>query len=222
MNDTLTHKEAFELLPWYVNRSLDEDERRDVREHLSTCLVCRREVTFLERLDRAVVASPDVDFSPKRSFSGLMEQIDASEGPLARRMHASLLAGLRSLRTAHPLLRGALLVQTAVILLAAFLLLRMPLPDSAPSFETLTDAPATLTPPDPASARLRVVFADDASMSEVQALLQLLDARVVEGPSSVGAFAIDVPAGKGADALEELRANGRVRFAGPALAGEPQ
>jgi len=66
------------------------------------------------------------------------------------------------------------------------------------------------------------VFADDASMSEVQALLQLLDARVVDGPSSVGAFAIDVPAGKGADALEELRANGRVRFAGPALAGEPQ
>jgi len=221
MNDTLTHKEAFELLPWYVNRSLDEDERRDVREHLSTCLVCRREVTFLERLDRAVVASPDVDFSPKRSFSGLMEQIEVSEGPLARRMHASLLTGLRSLRTAHPLLRGALVVQAAMILLAAFLLLRMPLPDSAPSFETLTDAPAALTP-DPASARLRVVFVDGASMSEVQALLQLLDARVVDGPSSVGAFAIDVPAGKGADALEELRANGRVRFAGPALAGEPQ
>ena len=221
MNDTLTHKEAFELLPWYVNQTLDEDERRDVRTHLSNCLVCRREVTFLERLDRAVVASSDVDFSPKRAFSGLMEQIDASEGPLARRMQASLLAGLRSLRTAHPLLRGALLVQTAVILLAAFLLLRVPLPDSAPSFETLTDAPAALTA-DPASARLRVVFADDASMSEIQALLRLLDARVVDGPSSVGAFAIDVPAGKGADALEELRANGRVRFAGPALAGEPQ
>jgi len=107
-----------------------------------------------------------------------------------------------------------------MILLAAFLLLRMPLPDSAPSFETLTDAPAALTPPDPASARLRVVFADDASMSEVQALLQLFDARVVDGPSSVGAFAIDVPADRGIDALDELRANARVRFAGPALAGE--
>ena len=31
MNDTLTHKEAFELLPWYVNGTLAEDERRDVR-----------------------------------------------------------------------------------------------------------------------------------------------------------------------------------------------
>ena len=59
-------------------------------------------------------------------------------------------------------------------------------------------------------------------MSEVQTLLQLLDAHVVDGPSSVGAYAIDVPAGRSADALDTLRADARVRFAGPALAGAQQ
>jgi anti-sigma factor RsiW len=221
MNDTLTHKEAFELLPWYVNRTLDEDERRDVRAHLSTCLVCRREVSFLERLDRVIVASPDVDFSPKRSLSGLLERIDAAEGPLARRLWAGLGSGLRALRVAHPVLRGALLVQAAVILLAAFLLLRAPLPGTAPSFETLTDAPVAISG-DAGNTRLRVVFADDASVSEIQALLQGVDAHIVDGPSSVGAFAIDVPASAGENALDALRSSGRVRFAGPAVAGEPQ
>ena len=116
MKDTLTHREAFELLPWYVNRTLEEDERQEVRGHLGNCLVCRREVAFLERLDRAVVASPDVDFTPKRAFAGLWQRIDAAEGPLPRRLWQGLLAGGRALRVAHPLLRGALLVQTAVIL----------------------------------------------------------------------------------------------------------
>jgi hypothetical protein len=33
---------ADELLPWYLNGTLDEEERRDVREHLADCEGCRR------------------------------------------------------------------------------------------------------------------------------------------------------------------------------------
>jgi hypothetical protein len=33
--------QAIELLPWLLNGSLREDERREVREHLLTCLSCR-------------------------------------------------------------------------------------------------------------------------------------------------------------------------------------
>jgi hypothetical protein len=221
MNERLTHKEAFELLPWYVNETLEEDERRDVRAHLGNCLVCRRELAFLERLDEAVAASPDFDFAPQRGFSALMQRIDVAEAPLARRWWGGLMSGLRALRVAHPVLRSALVVQAAMILLGGFLLLRIPLPDRAPRFETLTEA-STPVATEPGSARLRVVFAPEVEMSDVQALLQSGGARIVDGHSSVGAFAVDVPADAGAAWLERLRSDARVRLAEPAVAGAAQ
>lgn len=33
---------AIELLPWYLNGTLDESERREVREHLAGCEACRQ------------------------------------------------------------------------------------------------------------------------------------------------------------------------------------
>ena len=116
------------------------------------------------------------------------------------------------MRAAHPALRGTLLVQSALILIAAVLLLRAPLPDRAPRFETLSDAPA-LGIADPAAARLRVVFAPDAPVSHVSALLYSAGARVVGGPSSAGVYTIDVPAAASGPVLERLRADGQVRFA---------
>jgi hypothetical protein len=221
MNEPLSHKDAFELLPWYVNETLEEDERREVRTHLSNCLVCRRELAFLERLDEAVTTSPDFDFTPQRGFSALMQRIDMAEAPLARRWWSSLTSGLRTLHAAHPVLRGALVVQAAMILLAVFLLVRIPLLDRTPSFETLTDASAPVAA-ELGNARLRVVFAPEVAMSDVQALLQSGGARIVDGPSSVGAFAIDVPADASAAWLERLRSDARVRFAEPAVAGAAQ
>jgi anti-sigma factor RsiW len=218
--NSLTHKEAFELLPWYVNETLEEDERRDVRAHLSNCLVCRRELAFLEQLDHAIVESPDVDFTPQRSFAALMRRIDIAEAPLPQRLWAKVRAGMQELRSAHPVLRGTLVVQTAMILLAAFLLVRMPLPDRSPSFETLSDAPVAVAA-DPASARLRVVFAPDVTINDVEALLGA-GARIVDGPSSVGAFAIDVPSAASDEWLERLRTDARVRFAEPAVSGVGQ
>ena len=64
--------------------------------------------------------------------------------------------------------------------------------------------------------------APEVEMSDVQALLQSGDARIVDGPSSVGAFAVDVPADAGAAWLERLRSDARVRLAEPAVAGAAQ
>jgi len=220
MND-LSHKEAFELLPWYVNETLEEDERREVRAHLSNCLVCRRELAFLEQLDEAVVTSPDVDFTPQRAFASLMQRIDTSEAPVAQRIWASLASGLHALRGAHPVLRSALLVQTAMILLGVFLLLQIPEPDRTPRFETLSEA-ATPVATEAGNARLRVVFAPDVAVSDVEALLLAGGAHIVDGPSKVGAFAIDVPADESSGWLERLRTDDRVRFAEPVTDGATQ
>ena len=215
MNGQLPHKDAFELLPWYVNGTLDPDEHRDVRAHLSHCLVCRRELGFLERLEREVVTSPDRDPALQRGLADVMLRIETAQAPLARRLWAAIATAVRS---SHPLLCGALVVQTAALALVAFLLVRSPSPDDA-TFETLSDAPV-LSVPAQGQVRLRVVFGPEMSVADLDALLRAAGARVVDGPSSVGAYAIEVPDDASAALLEDLRADTRVSFAEPAVVGD--
>ena len=39
-----THHEAESLLPWFVNGTLDDEERRQVAQHLEDCAHCRSEM----------------------------------------------------------------------------------------------------------------------------------------------------------------------------------
>jgi len=53
------HRELQELLPWYVNGTLESSEREAVERHLQTCAACRRELEELRGLQAAVAAAPE-------------------------------------------------------------------------------------------------------------------------------------------------------------------
>lgn len=57
MNDPSTHPQ--DLLPWYVNGSLSDVERRQVETHLQQCADCRAEVGFLQSLGKVVREDTD-------------------------------------------------------------------------------------------------------------------------------------------------------------------
>src|SRR5205085_9113021 len=52
----MTHREAIEVLPWYVNATLEAGERRAVEEHLKDCAECRQEVLELRAIQSAEIA----------------------------------------------------------------------------------------------------------------------------------------------------------------------
>jgi len=53
------HRAIAELLPWWVNGTLDAEEARRVEEHLEHCEPCRRQVVLLSELDEAVTDGAD-------------------------------------------------------------------------------------------------------------------------------------------------------------------
>ena len=74
------HRRVWDLLPWYVNGTLDENDLMDVELHLEDCSSCRVELTNEKRLGLAVRSSEEFAFSHERAFSRLgLDEIKVDE-----------------------------------------------------------------------------------------------------------------------------------------------
>jgi hypothetical protein len=243
-----------ELLPWYVNGTLEAGPGGDVDRvegHLAGCGACRDELALCREMATAIPAGESLaPASHPARLARLMERLDepAADGerPLRPSRTPSVAGRLRRWResvaaTAPPvrwLMAGQLaaIAVLGVALVMAFLVLgggegsgADPADPVGPdgTFRTLTDAPAappgSVAVPADGSTRIRVVFDPALTEADIRSLLLELRAQVVGGPSPLGAYTLEVPAG-GDDAdppevvLDHLRAQPGVRFAEPAVA----
>jgi hypothetical protein len=170
-----------ELLPWYLNQTLEASERQAVEVHLEKCARCRDEVGFLE----TVQSSARID-RPK-------------------------LVAIR----ASPLVRWLVVGQAAAIA-ALLAVLLWPAASGAPgSYQTMSDR-GRAEPTD--AVVLRVMFDEQATEVELRVLLESIDAQIVAGPNSAGAYTLRL--GREAvegrtltNLLERLRGDPLIRFA---------
>lgn len=234
--DERAHQRIWELLPWYVNGTLLEAEREKVEEHLSGCSRCRAEAEACRRTAQAVRSLGEVAPSPHPvQFQRVLARLGEAEtagrekSPGRRRRTGSFQAGSRPLWM-------ALAAQAAVILVLAGALVwdRLSIsPDTAPdiaaapppaAYRTLSD-PAPR--PDPGAARLRVMFSPSATEKEIRALLGAIRGEIKAGPSPMGLYTVEIPAGSDplSVILVRLRSEPQVTFAEPAAgeggAGDP-
>lgn len=220
------HQDAWELIPWYVNDTLEEPERSAVEEHLAACAICRQEVASSRRLERHLRAAGEVPLAPERGFARLMARIDGSDDGLAEPAGSAWPGRLwRPFAAAPRPVRLALAGQLAALLALAVLALWPASPAAGPpaaaaGFRTLSDAPLA----SPAAApRLRLVFAGETRASELSDLLAASGARIVDGPTPAGVYTVELAEPDDVAAvLERLRLSPTVVFAEPAAtAGAP-
>jgi hypothetical protein len=222
------HEEAWDLLPWFVNRTLDEGELQSVEEHLEGCGICREEVRFLRGFAEALQDEGDLAVGADAGLERVRGRLGAAGA--GGRGAASGRRWLSGLRRAPAPLRWALAAQLVVILGLAGLVagpllegpggapadpaasLRSAEPAPAGPFRTLTEAPEATAAGD--AALLRVVFAERTREREIRGALISVGGRIVDGPSPTGVYTVAVDgAAEGAAAMATLRSLPQVLFA---------
>jgi hypothetical protein len=210
------HQQIQLLLPWYMNQSLQPEERQQVESHIRQCLLCRRELVSLRKLAEAVTELSDLEVAAETSFANLRLKLPARASdkvPSTSPTKASGLTGLVKLSRQSD-------VQFAMV--ATLLLVLLPLTlhtlqtNTADSYYTLSEAKPELA----TGKQLRVVFAKSLSSTEVAAILATIHGQRIDEPNSVGAFTVrldSVDSPKLEDAIALLRSRSDVLLAEPIM-----
>ena len=183
------HQVAQELLPWFVNGTLDAIEASQVLRHMAGCNLCRADAATqaeLKGLSTEGAPGGDVD----RDWSALRSRLDHDSAPL--RAQAAM---------ARPWwwqgLRLAMAVQVSVTIVIAIALVSA-LPGGE-SYRALGAAPVVAEP------NALVVFRADATTTQMSAALHAAGARIVGGPTVTDAYLLRLPTVSPA-ALASIRA----------------
>jgi hypothetical protein len=190
------HEEVQVLLPWFVNGSLAADEAERVEAHRAACAECRSDLGAERQLAAAVAQlSFECDGAWERMRELLTRDAGRSVGRwLRKRVRISWTA-------AAPLAAAA-----ALALVFASV---TPKQTIEPQYRALSAGGAAQ------QANLIVQFEPSTRVEDVQRLLALSKARLVDGPTVTGAYLLRVDQRKRELALEKLRNDEAVSLAEP-------
>jgi len=216
-SDQVCHPDVWELLPWYVNATLEGPELERVTARLSSCPSCRAELDRCRELAAAIRAQPEPAWtaSPERLARGLA-RVHALERAKGQSGRESLFREIgRWLGLTPPRIRWVLAAEAALVVLLAVAVTWQATARLGSSYRTLAGETAGRSAE---AGDLRVVFAASMTERELRELLMRIDARIVDGPSPMGVYTLRLSSAADAEerarvALETLRASSSVRLA---------
>jgi anti-sigma factor RsiW len=220
---TSCDSEAARLLPWFATGRLSPDETARVETHLAGCAACRADLAGQRELRQVLEADDRLEYSPQPSLQKLMTRIDELERELSEPTSGpgSAVGEHFGRGAVSRWLVAALVVQTVGLALLGSLLWgrSTSVDDTSARYQTLSSTAAVPSGRDP---QVRVVFAPGTDVETMTRLLQELNARVVDGPSEAGTYALVLlgPSGEAASVakgLARLRSDARIVFAEPIL-----
>ncbi|WP_438969700.1 hypothetical protein [Methylophaga sp.] len=161
MNDPLSREDIEFLLPFYVNGSLESDEKEQVEQALENNPSLREEIVFLRKLQQEVKTIPAANSPGEMGLKRLQQRIEP------RKKNSRATQGWRLTAVAASFL---LVVQTSVMMLS-------PGPDG------YQQAGGGQT-----SQLLLVTFEPETTEVEIRQLLLQYRLSIVEGPSAIGIY----------------------------------
>ena len=210
----MNHRQAWDLIPWFINGSAPDSRSASLEHHLRECPECRAEVEAQRAIMQAMKKRPLVETMPHGSLQKLWARIDAQPVPAAEPTARGIPDTIR-IRQRPP--RMAMWLAAAIVmqalLLGAVTLLLMRMPGDEGAFRTVSSPAAVTTAPS-----VRAVFAPDMTLGELQALLERAGLRIVNGPTPEGVYTLAGTQSANADPARQLavlRSHPATRFAEP-------
>jgi anti-sigma factor RsiW len=214
--DERQHDTVQMLLPWYSTGQLDADERETVERHLQGCARCQADLAVERRIAREpadLVPSADAGWAAmtaRLNAPSLPSALPGTPQRRAPRERRRWLAGRNG--AGGNRLRWIVAGQSvAIAVLATWMvgtrvLVPQPMQGDYRTLSATTEAPI---------GNILVMFRPTTSEGELRRLLAASGARVVNGPTSAGAYVLMVPDAADGRALVTLRSSHAVTMAEP-------
>jgi hypothetical protein len=205
------HQEVSVFIPWYVNGTLGEHDRRRVDAHLLQCETCRNELALDLGVYRSITVEPAVEYMPAASLKRLQARLDSMDAKAD--VPAVALATGKAPRRPMPW-QGLIAASVAVMAVAISMLatdrwLQYRARAAAPNYYTVT-SPIARAPDEV----IRAVFSPTITLDELQSILDEAHLRIVSGPTEAGVYSLAANSSRPVSAsLAQLRAHAKVRFA---------
>lgn len=195
----IEHREFLELLPFYMNDTLDAGERARMDSYLTTHPAARGEVAFQQALrDEVREAVPQPD--PRVGLDRILREMTARETATGASLLRRLTNWLDSLASAR--MAPAFAAACAIVVLQTALLTGLLLRQDEP-YDTLRGGGIA----GPEQALIQVLFRPETPESQLRDLVRRVGARIVDGPSDLGFYKLAVPVDRAAPALGELKSS---------------
>ncbi|HUN91620.1 MAG TPA: hypothetical protein VMU33_06160 [Burkholderiaceae bacterium] len=208
------NKRLSELLPWYVNGTLQGEDRQWVDRYLAEHDDARAELEWYRGLQAEIAQSaPAVpaDLGLARTWGRIRGERRAFGERIAGWLGSVGLGGV--VAAARPIgalaAVGVIVVQSGVIYSLA-----RHADDEAEQIRALRAVPADDGP------LLRVNFAPDAKEADIRLLLSSVEGRLAGGPGQLGDYYVRVPAGSESAARDRLKSH-RIVLAVEVVPGLP-
>jgi hypothetical protein len=187
-----------ELLPWYVNGTLKDEEREWVDRCLAADSGARAELEWYRQL-QSHIAQAVSDVPPDLGLAQTLRRIRADRTTLADRLRGWM--GAVGLGPVAALARPMATIAVCVIAVqgGVIYVLAHHAQEDAQQIRALRAVPAD------EGSLLRVNFAPDAKETDIRLLLSAVEGSLVGGPGQLGDYYVRVPAGSENAAASRLK-----------------
>jgi len=171
--DSAEHRSAQDLLPWFVNGTLDAAEASSVARHIAACERCQKDAAEQAQL-RASASAMQATGDVERDWALLRRRIEADPRAPTRRREGALPGSWRRWLPFTVALQGAVILALAGVLIAG--------PAREERYRALGAQPAV------SEANAVAVFRGDATSEQMRDALHAVGARIVGGPTITDAY----------------------------------
>ncbi len=197
------HLEAWQLLPWYVNSTLKEQELTLVGRHLKVCITCRKELEVQRKMAEVIRDSDVIPLAPQVGFSHLRQRLDVADQAAVQRVGLKWWHLPRS-RCAHASVGSAQIPKRIAVALSlcasVAIVIGVPTAQGPTAVKAAKDEPqyrtlsAATDWPSARKGEIYVVFSRAMTHEHIGRLLRLAQAEIVDGPNSIGVYRLRVGA----------------------------